>query len=93
MKKIIILTLCATSFLLAYVATQDEIDKIIAKASSLAPQKKQCVSFADTAGEGCLVVQYYSDGDIMDIYEIKEEKVKNVVNCPSSAGIVKCYKE
>lgn len=84
MKKIIILTLCATSFLLA---------NNVNEAMSLAPQKKQCVSFADTAGEGCLVVTYYSDGVIMDIYEIKEEKVKNVVYCPSSAGIIKCYKE
>lgn len=81
MKKIIILTLCATSFLLA---------NNVNEAVSLAPQKKQCVSFADTAGEGCLVVQYYSGGNIMDIYEIKEEKVKNVVDCAATSGNYKC---
>lgn len=73
MKKIIILTLCATSFLLA---------NNVNEAKSLAQQKKQCVSFADTAGEGCLVVEY-SFGNIDDIYEIKEEKVKRIVVCYS----------
>lgn len=72
MKKIIILTLCATSFLLA---------NNVNEAKSLAQQKKQCVTFADTAGEGCLVIDYYKNGDIFEIYEIKDEKVKKVVDC------------
>lgn len=88
MKKIIILTLCATSFLLA----QSDIDidkvfhntssltpqqkqrvtKVFAEALSLAPQKKQCVSFADTAGEGCLVYRFHND--IRIILDINEVK-------------------
>ena len=72
MKKIVILALCATSFLLANNHKE---------AFSLAPKKKQCVTFADTAGEGCLAVSYWSGGNIKSIYEVKDEKSKKVVAC------------
>ena len=41
---------------------------------------KKCVTFADTAGEGCWVYNYSSehDDDIYAIYEVKGEQSRRV---------------
>lgn len=52
---------------------------------------KECVSFADTAGDGCWVYELYSDGNPFKIYEVKGEQSREVcTNAPGSA--IKCSK-
>lgn len=47
---------------------------------------KECVSFADTAGEGCWVYKRYNDGNPFEIYEVKgEQKVRQV--CDNFGGL------
>ena len=46
---------------------------------------KKCVTFADTAGEGCWLYSRYSNGNPYTIYEVKgEQKVRQV--CSDSNG-------
>lgn len=56
---------------------------------------KECVTFADTAGEGCWVYNRYSDGNPYEIYEVKGEEARQV--CSNSfayeIGAPRCDKK
>lgn len=56
---------------------------------------KECVSFADTAGEGCWVYSRYNDGNPFEIYEVKGEEARQV--CSNSRiyepGAPRCDKK
>lgn len=55
---------------------------------------KECVTFADTAGEGCWIYWYSSenDGSIYQIYEVKGEQSREVCNNSTYYGGTKCSK-
>lgn len=52
---------------------------------------KKCVSFADTAGEGCWLYKQRDDGSIYEIYEIKGEQAREVCD-RSSSSLPSCDK-
>ena len=57
---------------------------------------KKCVSFADTAGEGCWIYWYSSESEhddgIYAIYEVKGEQSREVCNNSTFYGGNKCSK-
>lgn len=55
---------------------------------------KECVTFADTAGEGCWIYWYSSEYDdgIYAIYEVKGEQAREVCNNSTFYGGIKCSK-
>lgn len=59
-------------------------------ASFAVAARKECVSFADTAGEGCWIYNRYSNGNPASIYEVKGERARTV--CGNLVGETSCDK-
>ncbi len=56
---------------------------------------KKCVTFADTAGDGCWVYDRYRDGNPYEIYEVKGEEARQVCSNSSTykKGAPRCDKK
>lgn len=59
-------------------------------ASFAVAARKECVTFADTAGEGCWIYNRYRDGNPASIYEVKGEQSRTV--CGNLVGETSCDK-
>lgn len=53
---------------------------------------KKCVSFADTAGEGCWLYKQRDDGSIYAIYEIKGEQRRKLCESIGESSLPSCDK-
>ena len=55
---------------------------------------KECVTFADTAGEGCWVYERYGNGNPYEIYEVKGEQARQVCSdAPYLSSAPRCDKK